>query len=654
MNRKPSIAQKNVSLAEALDILKSALDRKTLVGMERVPTAEALGRVTARPVVARFSSPLHHCAAMDGVAVRAGDTAAARKDHPVSLAPKRDYVPVNTGQPLPEGMDAVVMGECVTQGEDGHVLVETAVLPWTHVRRIGEDIVATELVLPRRRKLTPYDLGALLSCGVWEVDVYERVRLAVIPTGDEVLDYTKRPNPSPGQVVESNSVMLCAMAGLWGLDARRYPPASDHVETLSRALERALDSRAHVVVLVAGSSAGKRDHTKGVIERFGDVLVQGVAAIPGRTSLLGVARGKLVVGAPGRPAGAVVCFEELLAPLASWLSRQDPPKRRQIPMYLTRDAVSRLGMTEFLRLCVGRVGLELCAIPLAREVGLVSALTRAQAVTRIPADREGLARGDIVLAELLVEPEELENTLLVVGSHDVILDLLADELMRLDIPLRLASSHVGSAEGLDVLAREFTLLAGTHIFDPESGDFNFPFLEKHLPRFDATLVNLAVRHQGLMVASGNPKAIAGVADLTRADVVFVNRQPGSGTRILLDHHLKRAGMDPNRVRGYDHEETTHMGVAANVQSGAADCGLGVFAAAKALGLDFVPLARERYDLALATSNLEETRIDMLLHVMRSEAFKAKVAALGGYETVWTGRIMYAGMGLPGAGQGAGD
>lgn len=654
MSVKPENVLKNVPIAEALELLKSVLDRKALVGVERVSTADALGRVTARPVVARLSSPMHHCASMDGVAVRAADTAAARQGQPVSLAPQRDYAPVNTGQPLPEGMDAVVMIERVTPGQDGHVLVETAVAPWTHVRRIGEDIVATELVLPRRRRLTPCDLGALLSCGVWEVDVYERVRLAVIPTGDEVLDHTLRPIPSPGQVVESNSVMLCAMAGLWGLDARRYPPVSDHLETLSRALERALDSRAHVVVLVAGSSVGKKDYTRVVMERFGEVLVHGVAAVPGRTSLLGVARGKLVVGAPGYPVGAVVCFEELLAPLAAWLNRQDPPRRRQIPVHLTRDVASRQGVTEFTRLCVGRVGLELCAIPLARGSGLVSTLTRAQAVVRIPADKQRLVQGETILAELLVEPDELENTLLAMGSHDVVLDLLADELMRLDIPLRLASCHVGSDEGLEALARESTLLAGTHLFDPECEDFNFPFLERHMPGLDVTLVNLAVRHQGLMAAPGNPKGIVGVADLAREDVTFVNRQPGSGTRILLDHRLARAGVDPARVRGYDHEETTHMGVAANVHSGAADCGLGVMAAAKALGLDFVPLARERYDLAVATANIEEARVKTLLDVVRSEAFKAKVEALGGYETVWTGRIMRPGMGLPRTGEVAAD
>lgn len=649
MSVKRNIYLKTVSIPEALALAKAALDRSSLVGIETVPVEQALGRITARPVLARLSSPSSHCSAMDGIAVNAEATFAAREGAPVRLAPDTGFAPVNTGHPLPPGMNAVVMIEHVVFEEDGSASLETPVAPWTHVRRIGEDIVATELVLPRRRKLTPYDLGALLSCGVWEVEVYERVRLAVIPTGDEVLDYTTHPTPGPGQVVESNSVMLTAMAQTWGLDARRHPPVPDHLETLSRSLEEALASKAHVVTLVAGSSAGSKDFTRAVIERFGEVLVHGIAAMPGKPSLLGVAHGKLIVGAPGYPVSAVVCFEELLAPLAAWLSRAEPVRRQTTQVRLAKEAPSRPGLTEFLRLAVGRVGQSYSAIPLSRGAGLISTLTKAQAVTRIPPDKEGLRRGEEVTAELLVEPCELERTLVAVGSHDMTLDLLADELMRLDSPLRLASSHVGSMGGLTALAQGSTLLAGTHLFDPQSGDFNFPFLAKHLPDMAITVINLAVRHQGLIVAAGNPKDIQDVNSLAAPGMRFVNRQRGSGTRILFDHHLVQAGLTPAQILGYDQEELTHMGVAANVAGGAADAGLGVYAAAKALGIGFVPLARERYDLAIPTFCMAEERIKKLLEVIRTETFKAKVEALGGYETTWTGQEMSAGAGLPPSG-----
>ena len=213
---------------------------------------------------------------------------------------------------------------------------------------------------------------------------------------------------------------------------------------------------------------------------------------------------------------------------------------------------------------------------------------------------------------------------------------------------------MGSQGGLVALAQGGALLAGTHIFDPDTADFNFPFLAKHMPDLAVTLIHLAVRHQGLIVAPGNPKNIRGVADLAREDVSFVNRQRGSGTRILLDHHLVQADIDPARVTGYSQEETTHMGVAANVKNDAADCGLGVYAAAKALGLDFVPLARERYDLAVPTACMEEPRIKTLLDVVGSDAFKAKVEELGGYETPWIGQVMHPGMGLPAPADASGE
>jgi putative molybdopterin biosynthesis protein len=649
MNVKRNIYLRTVPIPEALALAKAALDRKALVGVEDVPVEDALGRVTARPVMARFSSPSHHCAAMDGIAVRGEATFAAREGSPVILEPGNGFAMVNTGQPLPGGFDAVAMIEHVVFDDAGRATLETPVAPWTHVRRIGEDIVATELILPRRRKLSAYDLGALLSCGVWEVPCYERVRMAVIPTGDEVLDYTTHPEPGPGQVVESNSVMLCALAQGWGVDARRYPPVPDKIEALSRAVEEALNSPAHIVTIVAGSSAGSKDFTRAIIERFGEAVVHGIQAMPGKPSLLGVAQSKLLVGAPGYPVSAVVCFEELLAPLAAWLTRCERPSRQSVPVRLAKDAPSRPGLTEFMRLAVGRVGDVYSALPLSRGAGLITSLTRAQAVARIAPDKEGVARGETIQAELLVSPEELERTLVVVGSHDICLDLLADELMRLDNPMRLASSHVGSLGGLAALAQGAALLAGTHLLDTETGDFNFSFLEKHLPGAPVALINLAIRHQGLIVAPGNPKAIQDVPDLARPDVRFVNRQRGAGTRILLDYHLKLAGISPSQVQGYDQEEMTHMGVAANVQNGGADCGLGVYAAAKALKLDFAPLARERYDLALPLSSLEEPRVKALLEVIASDAFKAKVEELGGYETAWTGRRMEPGMGLPPAG-----
>lgn len=656
---KRNIYLKTVPLSEALTVVRKALDRSALIKTETAPSQEAAGRVTAEPIFAKLSSPTFHAAAMDGIAVNAEDTFAAREGRPLTLERDTGFVAVNTGNPLPSRYNAVIMVENVVP-EDAEsvenasrVAIEAPAFPWQHVRRIGEDIVATELLLPRNHELTAYDVGALLSAGIWEVTVHERFKASVIPTGDEVLDFTLKPEPQAGQVVESNSQVLTSLAAKRGLEVLRVPPVPDDLESLKAAVQDVLASDAHCVIIGAGSSAGSRDYTRTVMEHFGKVLVHGVKAMPGKPTLLGVTSpeygGKLMVGAPGYPVSAVVAYEELMFPIADWLERRVTPRRPTVQVELTRNAPSKLGTEEFLRLSVGRVGDKYVGIPLARGAGMITTMTRAQAMARIPADSEGAEQGKALSAELLVPENALEQVLVVVGSHDNTVDLLADALMDPSdpeaAPVRLASTHVGSMGGIRAIASGSCHMAGSHLFDPETGDYNFPFLQKYAPDADVALVNLAIRHQGLIVPSGNPKKIHGVEDLARDDVSFINRQRGAGTRVLLDHHLKLAGIRTGAVKGYDKEEYTHMAVAVNVATGTVDCGLGVMAAAKALGLGFSPLARERYDLIIPRAYLEDPRVKAVLALLADDAFKARIEAMGGYETKLTGQIMEPGQSL---------
>jgi putative molybdopterin biosynthesis protein len=424
----------------------------------------------------------------------------------------------------------------------------------------------------------------------------------------------------------------------------RVPPVRDELEALSTAVSEALKG-AHIVVIGAGSSAGTKDFTRTVMKSQGRILVHGIAAMPGKPSLLGEAQGKLLVGAPGYPVSAVICFEELVRPLAAWMGRHDPGARPKVQVELTRKTPSKLGVQEFMRLAIGRVGEKWVATPLARGAGMITTLTKAQGIARIPMHSEGVEAGARLEAELLVPEAEMERTIVCVGSHDNTLDLLTNELMGLAEPFRLASTHVGSMGGLTALRSGAAHLAGCHLFDPETADYNFPFLAKYLPGLDLLVVNLAIRHQGLITAKGNPKGIRGVEDLARPDLSFINRQRGAGTRILLDHHLKQADIAPDSVKGYDKEEYTHMAVAVNVLSGAVDCGLGIFAAAKALNLDFVPLARERYDLIIPRKFADDPKIATILDLIRSEALQAKIRNLGGYDTDLTGKEMMPEMGL---------
>lgn len=619
--------------AEAVQRTKAAMDRATQVQVELVPSHNAAGRVLAEAVFARHSSPTFHAAAMDGYAVLAKNTFGAREGAPLRLVEGQTCFAVNTGNALPDNTDAVIMIEhVVREGQD--ILLEAPAFPWQHVRRIGEDIVATELLFARNRQLSPSDVGALLSGGVWDVPVWERLRVHIIPTGDEVLDFTSRPNPCKGQVVESNSQMLAALAREIGCTVTSVPPVPDRPDALHEALKAGLEAGAHLTILCAGSSAGSKDFSKAVMEREGEVLVHGISVMPGKPSLLAVCGGRLVAGAPGYPVSTLVCFEELLKPLLCWLSHRELPRRPVIDVELTRAVPSRIGVEEHVRLAVGCVDAKYVGVPLSRGAGNLTSVTRAQAMTRIPAACEGLPEATIVPAELCVSPESLERIVVCVGSHDNTLDLLADELMALPDPVGFVSTHVGSMGGLTALANGSCHLSGMHLFDPETRTFNFPFLRKFLIQMDLRVINLAIRHQGLIVAKGNPLGICGIQDLTR--VRFLNRQRGAGTRILLDHKLHEAGIQPAAVNGYQREEITHMAVAVNVLSGSADCGMGIAAAAQALDLDFVPIADERYDLVIPTRFMEHPGILAIRKLLRTDAFKERIVQRGGYETALTG------------------
>lgn len=630
---------------------KKALNRDELLGTETLPTHEAAGRVTAGPIYAQYSSPTFHAAAMDGIAVKAESTFMAREDEPTALSHGDDFLFVNTGNPLPDGMNAVIMIENVVQKDEVTVLIDAPAFPWQHVRRIGEDIVATELLIPQNRELTPSDIGALLSAGIYEIKVRESVRAVFMPTGDEVLNFLDKPAPMAGQVIESNSQVFRAYAKSWGVDATWTAPVPDNEDALRASVMDGLESGNHIVIVGAGSSAGSKDYSKKVFESIGTVLVHGIAVMPGKPTLVAITDersgypGRLLVGAPGYPVSAIVCHEKILAPIVAWLQGTSEPERATTEVVLARKTPSKAGMREALRVAAGRIGDRIVAAPLARGAGMITTMTKAQAVAFIPEDVEGVEDGEAMTAELLVPRSDLERVMVHVGSHDNTLDLLANELMGLPEPLRLVSSHAGSMGGLTALKAGSALFAGAHLFDPESSDFNFPFLDRYLGGMDVTVINLAIRHQGLIVQPGNPLGIKGVEDLAREDVTFINRQRGAGTRILLDHHVKTAGLNPREIRGYENEEFTHMAVAVNVLTGAASCGLGIYAAAKALDLDFVPLAHERYDLVIPTEYLADDRIQTLLKMIRSAEFKWKVSEQGGYEIDLTGEEMQPGMGL---------
>ena len=612
-------------LARALAELPDWPPRRTV----RLPLDKALSHVTAAPVWAALSSPHFPAAAMDGVAVSAADTLGATETSPRRLTLGAEAVWIDTGDAMPPDADAVIMVEDVHNRGDGTIEIIAAAAPWQHVRPMGEDIVASELVIPQGRRLEPRDLGALAAAGHAEVDVVAPPRVAVIPTGSELVPIGR--NPQPGELIEFNGLMLGALAESWGARALRGEIVADSFQDIRAATEAALET-ADIVVINAGSSAGREDFSARVIADLGRVFVHGVAVRPGHPVVLGVARGKPVLGIPGYPVSAALTFELFVRPLIEECLGRPAPPRRVVRAVTPRQLASHAGDDEFIRVRVGRVGDRIVAAPLERAAGVIMSLVRADGLVTVPRFSEGVAAGSEVNVELLGEAAAIEHTAVAIGSHDPALDLLASELSRRSPPMRLACTNAGSYGGLVALRRGEAHLAGCHLLDPATGVYNETDVRRVLPGRAVSLIHFAQREQGLIVPHGNPKALRTLRDLTRPGVRFVNRQRGAGTRMLLDHLLTNERIEPSAIEGYDREQYTHLSVAADVDSGMADVGLGIRAAARALGTDFIPVGMERYDLVIPNEHLEHPPVAALLAILHDPTFADAVRAMGGYDT----------------------
>lgn len=632
---KRNIYIENKPLEEARELFTSRLEACGYFGLdaEEISTLHACNRISASAVYARRSAPHYVASAMDGIAVAAVETESANDINPLTLSPDQ-YLEVDTGDYVPPQFDSVIMIEDVNLTGDGARIIKPAV-PWQHIRSIGEDLVAQDMIVPSGVRLGPYEIASLLTAAVERVSVARKPLVHIIPTGSELVERGSQ-DMAPGEIVESNSYMLAGLAREWGADVVRHDIVPDNPALLTEALKEAA-ARADLIVMCSGSSAGREDYTAELIEQMGELLVHGLAMRPGKPAILGIIEGKPVIGVPGYPISAQLVFNLFARPLLFRKQGVKAPEPEAVEAQMARKIASHMGVDEFIYVNLARIRDKYVAYPLNRGAGITTSLVKADGVVVIPRGQEGCQAGESCPVELMRSKRIIDQTIVAIGSHDLSIDFLADLLAR-NHSLRLISTNVGSMGGLMALMRGEVHFAGIHLLDPATGEYNLNYLERYMSGKSWLLVNLAIREQGLIVRKGNPLGIKDLADLTRKDVRYINRQKGSGTRILLDYLLGRERIASAAINGYNREEYTHLAVAAAVKNNACDTGLGIYASARAMDLDFIPIAEETYDICLLPEVLGDERMEYLLEIIRGSALRTLLQNAGGYKLNLTGQV----------------
>ncbi len=599
---------------------------------ETVTVFNAADRITTQAIFAKCSSPAHPCAAMDGIAVKACRTKSANEREPLTLNLHEDFKWINTGNLIPVGFNSVIMIEDVIPIEDNLISIIAPAIPWQHIRQVGEDLVEGEMILPSDHRIQPQDLGALLSGGLSDVPVKQQRRIGILPTGNEIVQQLSE--MTKGKIMDSTSPVLAALSKELDAQSQIYPAAPDDFEQLRAAVLKGL-SENDLLVTIAGSSTGSKDYTAKVIEAEGQVVVHGVAMKPGKPTILGIIGGKPVIGLPGYPASSYLAFRTFVEPLLRGF--QSPPVKT-VQAVLTQRVVSSLKHEEHIRVTLGYINDQYMVTPLSRQASSTMSLVKADGLLKIPRSSEGMESGTQAEIELYHEPEAIKEKLVLIGSHDLILDLIADKMP-------LGSAHVGSLGGVLAIKRRECHCASVHLLDEETGVYNTYLKPQYFENDEVLLIEGVKRLQGIMTKPGNPKNIESVADLTREDISIVNRQRGAGTRQLLDYELKKRDMSPKQLNGYEREVNTHLAVAVTVKTDDADAGLGIYSAAAQMKLDFVPIGYESYDFLIRRESYADSRVQQLIAVLQSEVFKTELEAIGGYALESPGRIIFGGEGL---------
>lgn len=627
---KRNVYLKATELNEIPQILQQLLiDINYKPTFETISIYESIGRITEKSVFSKVSSPAYNGSAMDGIAIKASSTFLADETNPVILK-KDDFQFINTGNVLPGLYDAVVMIEDVQLNDDESVTIYRSSRKFENVRAVGEDITKGNLIISKNHVITSVDLSALISGGVDKVSVYKKLNIAIIPTGDEIID--KDTKQQKGLIKDSNSYYLKNELLSLHHNVNILPIQRDDYKKLEEFILNTADEY-DLILIGAGSSAGSKDYAKAIIENNGKVYVHGINIKPGKPTIIGSISDIPVIGMPGYPVSTYMAFREVVKPLLSMMVHQQITSNRIIKAKLVKKVYSSLRNYEFVRVSVGEINGEIVAVPLNRKASVTMSLVKAQGILKIPKNSEGYQSGDIVDIELIASFDSIKRTLFVMGSHDILFDLLTENL--LDKGVHLVSNHVGSFGGIMSIHNDGCHIAPVHVMD-ENGIYNRHIIQEYL-NDEYVLIKGVERIQGIYTKRGNPKRIKRIDDLARVNIV--NRQRGSGTRILLDYLLKESKINPESINGYNIELTTHIQVAEAVKDERFDAGLGVQSVATLAEVDFVEIGKESYDFIVKKDFLRSELVKKFIEEIRSERLIKKLTNIGGYELTDIGTII---------------
>ncbi len=634
---KRKIYFKKTDFYEAKNILKKVLKNKNILKnlkTEIVKTEDSIGRITASAVYARISVPPFSSSAMDGIAVKAEDIKFVTPKNPKLLKRGVDFEYVNTGFKLPEKFNAVIMIENVNIVSDNEVIVEKSVPFFSNIRAIGEDVREGEMIIPTFTRISPETASLLYSAGVFEVNVLKKPRAIVFPTGSEIVERGRE--LEEGMVYETNSIFIKSYLERFGFSVDVKKPIPDIKDKLEEKIN-VFVKNCDVLFILSGTSSGEKDYSPAIIEKVGKIHFHGINYIPGKPFCFGEVEDIPVFCIPGYPGAALGVIKDLIKDSSYYFTLYDDSKAK-ISAISAFKIPLKLSMREFLKVRVGKIKGEFYFYPLKRGSSVLKPYIEMDGILETETYEEGINENEVKKINIIKSIERIEKNIIFIGSNDFLIDELRDLLKIKDFEIDLSIIHTGSLGGIFAIREGKTHIAGIHLLDEKTGEYNKSYVKKYIKGKKVVLFKLARRKQGFIVRKGNPKKIKSIEDLTRDDISFINRQRGSGTRILLDYLLKDKNIPYNKINGYDREVFTHLESGIAVKKGEVDCSIAIYPTAKLLELDFVEIGEEDYHLLMDYEFFLSRKFSVIEEILKSEEFKRRAKRLGGYALEETGKF----------------